>query len=175
MNAKSNTCTRCGIFTELAPANISKKTKERLYRSWCVPCEKERKAKWVQDNLEYVLEKTKKYQKENQDQVKQTKQNWARKNPEYAAQYSKQWKLNNRKRVRAEISARRKRLQQHTPIWATRQEIVAFYENCPEGFHVDHIIPLKGKLVSGLHTLANLQYLPAKENMSKGNKYEIDG
>jgi hypothetical protein len=61
------------------------------------------------------------------------------------------------------------------PTWydLQKEEIENFYKNCPEGLHVDHIIPLKGKEVSGLHVINNLQYLSAKENISKGNKYTV--
>jgi 5-methylcytosine-specific restriction endonuclease McrA len=47
-----------------------------------------------------------------------------------------------------------------------------FYINCPKGMTVDHIIPLQGTIVSGLHVLSNLQYLTREENSRKNNKFK---
>jgi hypothetical protein len=58
-----------------------------------------------------------------------------------------------------------------TPPWADLDAIKEFYRNCPKGYHVDHIAPLKGKNICGLHVLDNLQYLTATENIKKGNRY----
>lgn len=58
-----------------------------------------------------------------------------------------------------------------TPSWADLNGIVEFYKARPPGYHVDHIIPLQGKLVSGLNVLNNLQYLTPTENCSKGNRF----
>lgn len=61
---------------------------------------------------------------------------------------------------------------QRTPSWADLDKIKEIYMNCPPGHHVDHIIPLRGKNISGLHVAENLQYLPANENISKNNRFE---
>lgn len=63
--------------------------------------------------------------------------------------------------------------KQRTPNWSETLEIELFYYNCPEGYHVDHIIPLRGNTVSGLHVLNNLQYLPASENLGKSNRWYL--
>ena len=68
-------------------------------------------------------------------------------------------------------SNRRNIISKHTPSWTNRDKIKEFYNNCPAGYHVDHKIPLNGKLVSGLHIVENLQYLTEHENLRKGNSF----
>ena len=68
------------------------------------------------------------------------------------------------------------RKKQRIPKWITKEQIhqiKIIYLNRPKGFEVDHIIPLCGKNVSGLHIPENLQYLSAEENRIKNNKYNI--
>lgn len=90
------------------------------------------------------------------------------------------WQKENPDKANA-ISARRRALKlQRTPKWLTPQhfkEIEWFYTEAQRltneaGIlhHVDHIVPLQGKKVSGLHVPWNLQILTATENSSKGNK-----
>jgi len=72
----------------------------------------------------------------------------------------------------AESSARRRAAKkQAVPTWGNRDIIQQIYDNCPEGYHVDHWAPLQGDNVCGLHVEYNLQYLKASDNISKGNKF----
>lgn len=73
---------------------------------------------------------------------------------------------------RVKSANRRARIIKATPQWADMGKIREIYMNCPVGWHVDHIIPLKarrssGVVASGLHCESNLQYLPAQDNQSK--------
>lgn len=71
-----------------------------------------------------------------------------------------------------EKSARRSRdLDKASLKNAYKEETLLVYETCPVGFEVDHIVPVKGKNVSGLHVPWNLQHLPKLENRRKSNKY----
>jgi 5-methylcytosine-specific restriction endonuclease McrA len=79
----------------------------------------------------------------------------------------------------ARVSARQKRVKQATPKWADVSAIKEFYIDAQRlsketgiPHEVDHVIPLQGKLVSGLHVPANLQILTESENTSKNNKFK---
>ncbi len=74
-----------------------------------------------------------------------------------------------RPRDRARNAKRRIEKAQRIPLGANMNKINEIYKNCPVGHHVDHIIPLKGKEVSGLHVENNLQYLPILDNLYKSN------
>jgi ribosomal protein L19E len=89
------------------------------------------------------------------------------------------WVLANKEKVRAYgryYRALRRSLEKlATPQWVDKTSLKQIYKNCPKGFHVDHIIPLNGKEICGLHVPWNLQYLTAKDNLSKGNRLTRNG
>ena len=86
---------------------------------------------------------------------------------------SRLWRATNPQHHLALTTAHKRIVKQRTPAWADKQKIVEFYKNCPKGHQVDHVIPLRGELVSGFHIAENLQYLTAKENRNKSNKYDL--
>jgi hypothetical protein len=96
---------------------------------------------------------------------------WRQKNLISNREYNSAYRRANLGRYTAHTRAYNLRKQQAMPAWADVAAIQQFYEGRPAGHHVDHIIPLRGKTVSGLHVLENLQYLPALENNKKSNQH----
>jgi 5-methylcytosine-specific restriction endonuclease McrA len=93
------------------------------------------------------------------------------------------WKKDNPGQVIANTIARKKHIKLRTPKWVDADErwlikeayILAEARTRLHGFawHVDHIVPLRNEHVSGLHTIHNLQVIPAKQNLAKANKHEV--
>jgi 5-methylcytosine-specific restriction endonuclease McrA len=80
----------------------------------------------------------------------------------------------------AYVTARQQRIKKATPAWTDLTAIKQFYIEAQRltketgiPHEVDHIIPIQGKLVSGLHVPANLQILTEKENQIKNARYEV--
>lgn len=78
------------------------------------------------------------------------------------------------------MTGSRRALQlERTPCWADLADIYKFYYQCEEltrstgiQHHVDHIVPLLGRRVSGLHVAENLRVIPAIDNLRKGNHHD---
>lgn len=85
---------------------------------------------------------------------------------------NKTWRISNKGKVTAIKAKSRAKRNKRVPIWADIEKIKEIYKNCPPDMQVDHIIPLAGKNVSGLHVHYNLQYLTPEENRKKSNKYD---
>jgi hypothetical protein len=148
---------------------------------------KEMNTKYYFDNLESRKEvndlRHKKYRAENPDKVKQSRQAWRDANREEQNLISKKWREANPEKCAAYVRNRQAAKLQRTPRWLTindMQRIEDFYleairrtQETGIRWHVDHIIPLRGKKVSGLHVPENLQVITAIDNQRKMNAYEV--
>lgn len=158
----------CTLHYDRTPERVAyKKARYLLRREAHLAKQRE----WYWTTLPYQKERSKKYREENPEEYKarHRKAYWSDL-PKQREKYRRYYP-GHKQDYTARTALRRTRLMQRTPAWTDLDAIKAFYKNCPPGYHVDHIIPLQGKNVSGLHVLENLQYLPAAENLSKGNRY----
>ena len=123
------------------------------------------------------------YRAANKAQCRATIEAWSARNPEKIKAYAKKTKALNSGRVLAHTVKRRLAKIKRTPVWLTSDDhwmIEQAYELAAVrtkmfGFvwHVDHIVPLQGKLVSGLHAPNNLRVIPGAENIRKSNHFQV--
>ncbi len=125
---------------------------------------------WRSRNRERVLNDKRLYRKRHPERVAVSLKRWREANAEQCVDDARLKYLKNPGAAKARAAKRRAALLQRTPLWADLDAIDVFYVACPRGFEVDHIFPLQGKTVSGLHVVDNLQYLSMPENRAKGNR-----
>lgn len=156
-------------------------SKKEYLKNWAIKNKEKRKLyfkDYYQKNKKVIVKQQSEYKhttyspsvEQKQKQAKRMK-DWYEKNRESQLEYKRQYAKDTRGSYTARDAKRRASKLQQTPKWADLKAIEEFYKNCPEGYHVDHIVPLQGKNVRGLHILENLQYLPAVENIRKSNKF----
>lgn len=143
------------------------KSKDKL-RSHCKYCDREAVKRYRIANREKVANNQKNWRKANPLYSR----DWKRSNTNKVSKQTKKWNETNRGHKNSLTMKRYVSKLQQTPKWADLEAISNFYKNCPLGHEVDHIIPLQGKEVRGLHILNNLQYLTISENRKKSNKFK---
>lgn len=164
---------------------------DRKYKAKWARDNKSKAKKWKKENKEKVAEIKNKYVRNNKEKVKESKRKWAilnpnsgkewkTNNPEKVKAIKKKWRMNNQHKKNANYAGYRATKANATPLWLTtiqKLEMETIYKEARiisnrTGIkhHVDHIIPIRGKGVTGLHVPWNLQIISAKENMSKSNK-----
>lgn len=121
-------------------------------------------------DAEQYKKRTSKYRDNNRDQLRKIAKEYRERNKELCYQRIKDWEKRNKGKRKAYKAKRRAIQLKAVPKFANLNKIKEIYKNCPKGYEVDHIIPLQGKTVCGLHIETNLQYLSIKANRSKGNK-----
>lgn len=132
----------------------------------------EKSLKWYSENKESQLIKMKEYGMLNRDKNREMCRQYYENNKIEISRKNNEWRQKNKGLVLSYFREYNLQKAKRVPKWADKETIQKFYINRPEGFQVDHIIPLFGKLVSGLHVENNLQYLTQSENASKSNKFD---
>jgi len=149
-------CAKCGIEKDLSDFHKSKPNKDGRHYT-CKEC-------------------FSKYYLENKERIDKRTSDYAKKHKKEGVQRCLKWKRKN-KGICNRIQAKRRASKTHaTPKWLTEFDldyIKSIYNQASYlGLHVDHIVPLQGKNVSGLHVPWNLQLLTKSENSRKGNRYD---
>lgn len=139
----------------------------------CVECTAEDLVKWRSDNPDKLKSQQRLHRDRNAAQIKESSSRWMDSNTEYGSE----WKKTNSGKVAAYSAKRRSIKLNATPDWLTEgmlSDIAGLYKESSEKdspHHVDHIVPLQGENVCGLHVPWNLQVIPAEDNLRKSNRY----
>lgn len=159
-----------------------------LLRRTCKVCDKAYSAAYKAENSEHCKEYVKQYRVLNRDYFKEMSKEFRKKNPGYQsnwvsknlekerARYRRQYASLPNEVARAREANRRSAKLRAVPSWADDaaiREIYAFakeFRECGIAVHVDHIAPLRGKNVCGLHVQHNLRVCLASVNLSKNNR-----
>lgn len=170
------TCTECGRVKplELFPPA---KTCVDGRRSYCRDCYLKRKSLYYERTKSDRAAWQKAWAAKNPEKVKAAKRKYNRK--AIASGTAAASRRNSREKkpekYRAYVSARRTKLRKATPPWVDMRQIRAVYEEATrKGLTVDHIIPINGKTVSGLHVPWNLQLMSLSDNSRKRNRVEFE-
>ena len=128
----------------------------------CVACADIASKNWRLAHAEEVKERRKKnylmYREKSPEKIVESQKRYYEKNYDVFVQ-------------RAIV--RKRLIQNQMPKWANIDAINEIYRKArAAGQSVDHIVPLRGKTVSGLHVEHNLQIIPLSENCSKRNKFD---
>jgi hypothetical protein len=156
-----SSCKQTKEFTEF----YTSKNKVSGYHCYCKVCSKNKNKQWKINN---------------KDKAAKYDAAWQEKNKDKKSKNYKNWQVNNRAKVNSYNSYRRALELQATPKWLTASHklhmeckyslAAMFSKYTEEQHHVDHIVPLNGKTVCGLHVPWNLRVIPATENLRKSNK-----
>lgn len=157
---KTKKCNKCFNCKEISEFSYRNKKKGYL-RGSCKACDSIRYKKYREDNLDKMAQRMRIYRKNNNENINE----WERK-------YRKK-RYSENKDIRKKALARRNKRRAKEAAASFKEykkEITEIYKNCPEGYEVDHIMPLQGNNICGLHVPWNLQYLEKSENRKKSNK-----
>lgn len=146
--------------------------------SWCIQCHRERNSSWARENRERLTAKAAVWRDNNPDKARRVNLKFKAANKSRLAEQHSAWAKRNKDKRRVSWARHRAAKMRATPSWAAHDRIAAIYRAAVElqrqtgiRLHVDHIVPLQGKNVCGLHWEANLQIIPGELNEAKRNKW----